>query len=284
MRFLIVLFYSGLVLGNLNPYYGYTGNAFLHGNPWSMDNVLPDPSGLSVNGAFYTYTPIKETNADFEVEIGNHNADGTGYVWKETDNWDGVQGGIAIIKNVPLPYVHRSQFGDGFLNTTGEGTVTDANVVYSYKVDPCYNPQADVNCPGFIPPPPPKVDLTEVYDATEDSVIEQVEVEKIDEDERDSDEMSEEEKEEEERAKRLERAMSINDNSAMFADNLAMLQQLNASGANVTTYLNKTIQGGTYTETTELNGGTMPDNKKGRRMNWSTQKLHDELVNLQYGE
>ena len=94
--------------------------------------------------------------------------------------------------------------------------------------------------------------------------------------------MSEEEREEEERAKRLERAMSINDNSAMFADNLAMLQQLNASGANVTTYLNKVIQGGTYTETTELNGGTMPDNKKGRRMNWSTQKLHDELVRMQY--
>jgi len=72
-----------------------------------MNSVLPDPSGTSINNVFYTYTPMKEQSANFEVDIGNYNADGTGYVWKETDNWDGAPGGIAIIKNVPLPYVHR---------------------------------------------------------------------------------------------------------------------------------------------------------------------------------
>ena len=51
-----------------------------------MDSVLPDPSGTSINNVFYTYTPMKEQSANFEVDIGNYNADGTGYVWKETDN------------------------------------------------------------------------------------------------------------------------------------------------------------------------------------------------------
>ncbi len=280
----VSVLWVGSCYSNINPYYGYTGNAFLHGNPWSMDSVLPEPTGLDVNGVFYTYTPNKETNADFEVEIGNHNADGTGYVWKETDNWDGVQGGIAIIKNVPLPYVPRSQFGDGFLNTTGEGTVEDANLIYSYKVDPCFNPQADINCPGFIPPTPTIVDMADIYDATEDSVIEQFEVKSTDTEAKDTDVKSDEELEEEERSKRLERAMSITDNSALFAEGFAqsiVLQQMNNS-INVTTYLAKTIQGGNYNDSIELEGGNLPDNNGGRRMNWSTQKLHDELVGMQY--
>jgi len=70
----------------------------------------------------------------------------------------------------------------------------------------------------------------------------------------------------------------------MFAEGLAqtlMLQQMNAA-INVTVYLKKELPGGTYKETIILEGGNLPDNKNGRRMNWSTQKLHEELVNMQY--
>lgn len=249
-----------------------------------MDNVLPDPSGLEVNGVYYTYTPQKNTADDFEVHIGNWNADNTGYVWNEVDNWDGSPGGIAIIKNIPLPYVHRSQFGDGFLNTTGNGTVEDTNVIYSYRVDPCYNPQSNVDCPGFIPPPPPEVDLTTIYDATEDAEIEEVKLDNYDNEKSEDDVKDAESEEKEERKKRLERAMSINDNSAMFAQGVAqaqLLQQMN-DVVNVTAYLNKIIQGGTYTETIQLEGGNLPDNRGARRMNWATQKLHEELIDMQY--
>lgn len=273
---------------NLSPYYGSTGNAINYGIPWSMDSVLPDPSGTSVNNVFYTYTPIKNTSDNFEVEIGNWNADRSGYVWKETDNWDGAPGGIAIIKNVPLPYVHRSQFGDGFLETTGQGSVTDASLVYTYKVDPCYNPQYDPACPGFVPPKIEEVDLDSIYETVEsDSGDVRIDTEEVYDEEREKteQELEEEEAKEKEKSKmRLEKAMSEVDNSALFAESFAqglMLQQIN-NAVNVNTYLNKNIQGGVYEETIKLKGGYLPDNKSGKRMNWSTQKLHEELVDMQY--
>jgi hypothetical protein len=70
----------------------------------------------------------------------------------------------------------------------------------------------------------------------------------------------------------------------MFAQGLAqtqMLQQMNAA-VNVSTYLSKTIQGGVYTETVQLDGGNLPDNRGARRMNWATQKLHEEMIGMQY--
>ena len=282
----VLVLWGSYSFSNISQYYGYTNNAYLYGNPWDMGSVLPDPSGLQINGVYYTYTPQKATADDFEVSLGNWNADKSGYIWNEVDNWDGSPGGVSIIKNIPLPYTHRSQFGDGFLNTTGVGTVEDANIIYSYKVDPCYNPQADVNCPGFVPPTPETVDVSTLYDVTEDAEIEEVETDMYTEESEEDDSETEEEKEEEDRKKRLERAMSIGDNSAMFSQGLAqaqMLQQMNAA-VNVSTYLSKTIQGGVYTESVQLEGGNLPDNKGARRMNWATQKLHDEMIKMQYNK
>jgi len=273
---------------DLTPYTGFSNNAYQYGNPWNMDSVLPDPSGLSINNVFYTYTPSKETDAKFEVDIGNYNADNSGYIWKETDNWDGAPGGIAIIKNVPLPYVHRSQFGDGFLNTRGEGTVNDATVIYSYKVDPCYNPQFDPNCPGFIPPKVEEVDVASIYESAEVEERDTVDSEEVydeDKDKKSEEELEEEEEKEKEKSKRrLEQAMSAIDNSAMFAESFAqaiMLQSMN-NAVDVSSYKNKTIDGGTYRETVKLDGGNLPDNKAGRRMNYASDKLHEEMTGMQY--
>jgi hypothetical protein len=253
-----------------------------------MDSVFPDPTGLSVNNVFYTYTPQKETDANFEVEIGNWNADKSGYVWKETDNWDGSPGGIAIIKNVPLPYVHRSTFGDGFLNTTGDGTVDDATVIYTYKVDPCYNPQFDPACPGFVPPKIEEIDVTTLYDATDgDADIAQVDIEEVydEKEEKSKEELEEEEAKEKEKSKqRLEKALSAVDNSAMFAESFAqglMLQQMN-NAVNVSTYTNKEMEGGSYKETVSLDGGNIPDNRSGRILNRASDKLHKDMVDMQY--
>ena len=281
----VLVLWGSCSFSNISQYYGYTNNAYLYGNPWDMGSVLPDPSGLQINGVYYTYTPQKATADDFEVSLGNWNADKSGYVWNEVDNWDGSPGGVSIIKNIPLPYTHRSQFGDGFLSTTGVGTVEDANIIYSYKVDPCYNSQSDPSCPGFVAPVPELVDISTLYDATEDSEMEEMDTDRYDDEEpEDEDSETEEEKEKEDRKKRLERAMSIGDNSAMFAQGLAqtqMLQQMNAA-VNVSTYLSKTIQGGVYTETVQLDGGNLPDNRGARRMNWATQKLHEEMIGMQY--
>ena len=39
-----------------------------------------------------------------------------------------------------------------------------------YKVDPCYNPQFDPNCPGYEVPMPVIPDI-EIYDATQDEYV-----------------------------------------------------------------------------------------------------------------
>lgn len=78
--------------------------------------------------------------------------------------------------------------------------------------------------------------------------------------------------------------MAAADNSALFANALAnsiMLDSMNAS-VNMNQYYAATIEGGEYRESVSLDGGNIPDNPKGRRLNFSTQKLHEEMVDMQY--
>ena len=77
---------------SIAPYYGTTPNAAAGGNSWSMNNVLPSGvPGLDIDLVIYQYTPIKETQDDMIVHIQNENANGTGYVFRESDDWSGLQ-------------------------------------------------------------------------------------------------------------------------------------------------------------------------------------------------
>ena len=55
-----------------------------------MGNILPSGSGLDINGLIYRYKTVKNTEDDMKVHIGNKNADGAGYIFRETDDWSGV--------------------------------------------------------------------------------------------------------------------------------------------------------------------------------------------------
>jgi hypothetical protein len=72
----------------VTPYFGVTGNAATNGNTWSMDNVLPEPPGLDINTIIYNYTIQKDVNDSGKVHVQNENADGTGYIFRETDEWN----------------------------------------------------------------------------------------------------------------------------------------------------------------------------------------------------
>jgi len=282
---------------SISPYYGYTGNAAANGMTWSMDGVLPEPPGLDINTVIYSYTPIKDPNDPFTVTVQNENAIDGGYIFRSTDDWSGHPGGIELRRVIGVGAIPRAYWGDGSIETTGFGTVTNPNVVYTYKVDPCFDPQFDPNCPGYqtpLPPPPPKVevetvDVTTLYDATEgDAEITEVDEEIIEVEEKE--ELSDEEKEKRKKkmlAKskdRLEKALAAADNSAFFAEAIAsaqMLDQMNAV-VNINTYVAASIDGGTYRETVVLDGGNIPDNKNGRRLNFSSQILHDKMVDMQY--
>lgn len=268
---------------SIQPYFGVTGNAAVGGHQWVMDNILPEPPGLDVNGVFYSYTPEKLTEDDFKVTVGNENT------WSDTEDWSGNPGGIEVRKVIGLPNIPREAMGDGYIITEGKGTVNDATVIYTYKVDPCYDPQFDPNCPGYVTPVPvvPEIQI-EIYDATEDDYVNLSDDEKslIQENEEQLDKEKKEEEEEAEeklRKYRLEKALAASDASALFAENQRIKQMNDAMQVAVDIqYVSATIPGGTYKEEVKLVDKQINDNKNGLRNGLAQQILHEEMVNMQY--
>lgn len=294
----VVLLPSYSYSDSITPYYGQTGNAVTDQSlRWSMPDVLPDPLGLDINGVIYNYTIRKETGDQVDVYVQNENALGTGYIFREKDEWrPGSLDGTQINKVVPVaPGIPRAAWGDGSIEVDGPGSVEDANVIYQYRVDPCYDPQYDPNCPGYQVQVPdiPEVDLASLYDATSDENVDldrNVNLDDIEVDEEDKkseEELAEEEAEEEkDRKERLEKALAEADNSAMFAQALAAAQVLASinMATNVNTYYSKTIPGGTYSDTVVLQDKQLPENKNGLRNGFAQQLLHEKMVDMQYGK
>ena len=294
----VVLLPSYSYSDSITPYYGQTGNAVTDQSlRWSMPDVLPDPLGLDINGVIYNYTIRKETGDQVDVYVQNENALGPGYIFREKDEWrPGSLDGTQINKVVPVaPGIPRAAWGDGSIEVDGPGSVEDANVIYQYRVDPCYDPQYDPNCPGYQVQVPdiPEVDLASLYDATSDENVDldrNVNLDDIEVDEEDKkseEELAEEEAEEEkDRKERLEKALAEADNSVMFAQAVAAAAVLDSMNAalNVNTYYSKTIAGGTYSDTAVLQDKQLPENKNGLRNGFAQQLLHEKMVDMQYGK
>jgi hypothetical protein len=257
-----------------------------------MGNVLPEPPGLDINGVIYSYTIQKEVDDSVDVHVQNENALGSGYIFRETDSWEpGSLGGTQINKNVPvIPGIPRAAWGDGSIVTEGDGSVSDATVIYTYKVDPCYDPQYDPNCPGYkvTVPDIPEVDLASLYDTVSDEnvtldrnvTIEQNE-ENLDENERKKEEAEEELK----RKYRLEKALSAVDASALFAESVRIQQMNELAGMAVTTqgYYAASIPGGAYNDSVVLVDTKLPDSNNGLRNGLAQQLLHEQMIDEQYG-
>lgn len=276
----------------IQPYYGYTGNAAAdNALRWSMPNVLPSPPGLDIENVIYSYRIQKETGDWVTVFVSNLNANGNGYVFRERDDWKpGSLSGTQINKVVPLGRIHRSLFGDGSIEVQGNGSVTDTNVVYTYRVDPCYDPQFNPACPGYkIVVPEIYQPEYELYDALANGDANQKQHEQ--EEKADSEEeLSEEEKaklEEEEKRdskERLEKALAEADRTALFAESLAaaqMLDSLNAS-KNINAYYSASIPGGAIGDTVRLIDKQLPENRLGLRNGLAQQLLHEKMINSQY--
>jgi hypothetical protein len=279
MRYLAVL---ALVFSGSYSYseytYGTTNNAADNRLNWVMKNVLPDASNLSVNGVFYQYTPVKVKEDAMKVHVQNENALGSGYIFRETDDWTNQVGGIPINKVVGVANIPEDAWGDGSIEVEGSGSVIDTSVIYSYQYDnTCANPIDDPTCPGYndaiqsvlnsISEPVP-------YDTTNDVKLvldEKVELEEeVDEEEQDED--------------RLEKALSAVDVGVLDANTIAqdnLLLSLTA-GISVQSYYDKRIQGGVYEDTVDMSTVQMPDNKSGARVSLAQQIKHNEMVDMQY--
>lgn len=237
------------------PYtYGQSPNAAASGLNWAMTNVLPQEAGLTVNGVIYRYTAVKNTSDRMLVHVQNKDAEGTGLIFRETDDWSGLPGST-INKMVSVENIPINRWGDGSIEVDGQGSVVNPTVIYTYKVDTCFIPKE--GCANYVPP---KIEVS--YDLVEPETQILTEPYKKDENEAKSEEKTE-------RRKAADNILSKS--SALFQ-----------SGTDLTAYYALTLNGGVYKETVALVDKKLPENRMGLRNNFAQQILHDKLVGSQW--
>jgi hypothetical protein len=260
--------------------YGYTGNAALWGSSWDMSSSVLGVNvqdGLDVSGVIYQYTTVKDKEDDFTVTVQNKDTEG-GYIFQEVDDWSN-QYGIRIRKVIPLPYVPIARFGKGEIVTTGTGSVEDANVIYMYRYDACFNPQNDPECAGYVQPMPVIPEII-VYDALDDELVNDA-TKETDKDLIEKDEEKRDEEEDEEDENRLEIALASSENALTIANSFtqgSVVRSMNIA-TNLNNYYVANISGGSYKDSAPLEGGTIVDNR-----NAFKSLGQDNLMNQMIGE
>ena len=228
-------------------------------------------SGSDINGVFYRYTAVKDAGDPYTVSIQNESANGSGYIFRSTDDWSGGAGGT-IIKFVPVPYSPVGDWGDGSIEQVGIGRVEDPTVLYSYRHDP-----------NRVQQPQEAYDFSAIsaYDPLSDryvlNAIEPTDPELYED-------KLEKGKDEEEDDGRLEKALAASDNAltiSMSVSQSAMVAAMNTA-TNLNTYYAAKLQGGKYQESVVLIDKNIPDNRRAFR-SLGQQKLHTDMVNQQYG-
>lgn len=255
------------------PYtYGISPNAAASGLTWDMTSVLPKEAGLSVNGVFYQYTAVKNPADSMLVHVQNLNAKGSGYIFRETDDWTG-RPGTTINKLVSLDNVPIGYWGKGSIAVEGTGLVVKPTVVYTYRIDPCYDPQSSPSCPGYKPVIP-ELPPVELYNALDDAAVEL------------ATRKTEAEYREQEERKAIAREQALKDtedalNIGNGISQAAILQSLN-SATNLSAYYGKYLHGGIYKDSIKLLDTKLPENRLGLRNGLAQQLLHNKMVEQQY--
>jgi hypothetical protein len=250
-----------------------------------MTDILPKQTGLTVGGVLYRYTTEKNAQDDMLVHIQNENALGTGYIFKETDDWSGLPGNT-INKLVPVDNIDISFWGDGSIEVEGDGSVKNPSVIYTYRYDPCYNPQSSPECIGYVEPYSVSLQDIDIYDPLNEDYIQNeldrnrgLPLNNDEEEERDRKKVSEEDVDDE----RLEKALGITNTTALAAVSLAMHNEL-VSLSMIPISYNIVLPTTVYEETVRLPTKELPDSKKGLRNRFAQQILHQRMIDLQYGK
>lgn len=244
-----------------------------------MTNILPDYTGLIVSGLVYQYTTVKDTADDMVVTVQNENLAGDGYIFRSVDDWSGLPGN-SINKVIPIPAVLGSAFGDGSISWSGKGNVIDANVVYSYQYDLCFDPQADPTCPDYIKPIP-ELPVIVVSDPLQDEFI-RAEMEKkaaLEDEEEEAERLKK--KKERKGKKRLEILLGSINSTLLSAQAQAQADLLLAMNAGIEVYYTS-IPGGRYDETVSYADTQLPPNVNARRVSFAQQLLHEKMIKSQY--
>lgn len=249
---------------------------------WGMQTLLPQQAGLTVGSVIYRYTVTKDTNDYMLVHVQNEDAQGPGYIFRETDDWS-YKPGNTINKLVQVGDIPLERWGQGSIEVEGFGTVSDATVIYNYQYEPCFDPQSSPVCPGYIDPfVIDVIDGTEyVKDPLDDELI-QGELERKAEDDDD-----EEEDEDRERMEKIEKLGGLEallggiNSLVLSAEAQARHAELMAMNYIPPTYLS-VLDGRVYKEEVEIPDATLPSNSQGKRVGLAQQLLHEEMVQSQY--
>ena len=254
--------------------FGYTNNAASGGSPWGMSSPLfPVDAipGIDINGVIYQYTAVKDRADAYTVSIQNEAASGSGYIFRETDDWSG-KSGATINKFVPVPYSPLGNWGTGSIEQVGIGSVEDPTVVYTYRVDPSQlQPSQEAYDFGTV----------STYDALSDGYVTAA-LEPTDRELYEDDELNKSNSEEEDDG-RFEAALAASENALTIGNAMtqtAILQSMNTA-TNLNSYYAQQIQGGKYQETVVLIDKNIPDNRRALR-SLGQQKLHTDMVEEQY--
>ena len=251
------------------PYtYGATDN--ITGNSWYLPDYLPDAPVIDINAVIYQYTTVKQTEDEMFVHVQNEDTQGSGYIFRETDDWSGLPSGT-INKYVPVPNIDAARFGDGNIEVEGEGTVTGHTVMYNYRIDTAVTG----NEPDILPDIP-EVEIPEVYDALEDDAVSSSEAPQEDIEEEEGDDTAKEKDRKKRTIRAAKKAVGIGTTQAQ----LAMMSAL--TSVTFTKEYSAQIDGGTYVEDVSLTDAKLPENRKGLRNGLAQQVLHKKMVEDQY--
>ena len=243
-----------------------------------MQNILPQQAGLTVGNVIYRYTAVKNIEDDMLVHVQNEDALGTGYIFRETDDWSGLEGN-KIYKVVPTGGIPLQRWGPGSIEVEGTGSVLDPSVIYTYQYDICFDPQSDPSCPDYQTPYDPSL-IPEVKfnDPLQDALI-LAEIEK---------QAALEEEEEYERKMRIKK-VKVNLEKMLGGLNRGAMDSQAASQAAALFAMNSipvsykgSLNGGVYKDMPMLPDNLIPKNKKARRLGLAQQKKHEEMLRNQY--
>ena len=250
-----------------------------------MNNVLPQQAGLKVNQVSYKYTVVKNQEDYMLVHVQNENARGSGYIFRETDDWTGLPGNT-ITKVVPIVNgIDISYWGRGSIESEGFGSVQSPEVYYTYSYDPCFDPQTNPECPGYIDPFVVELTEVDVVDPLEDDLVQ-------DELDRKANLRQQKEDEKEEARKKalekveeveelLENILGIAEQSEFSMEQIIKHQQMLVS---LPMSYQRALVGGEYPEGVVLKDAKLPNNTRGLRVGMAQELLHQEMIMLQYAK
>jgi hypothetical protein len=257
---------------------GTTANAAGNGLTWSMGNVLPAATGLTVDGVIYQYTAVKNPKDRMVVGVQNKDTTRPGFVFRSQDDWSGLPGNT-ITKVVPLDNIPITRWGAGNITVDGTGEVKNPSVVYKYKYDTCADPLSTPSCPGYSAAMAKQLTEkpAEIYDPLSDEYVRNILDRRFIIEEERRVQLSSATR----RADRqIDRKSIGSPLSPLDADKASQLEMLNnIPGLEL---YKVSIPGGVYNDVIRFPDKKLPDSKDARRLGLAQENLHKAMVDLQY--